>query len=73
MKLAIELNGLTHEIDEVKENDLNKSEYLKGLSLNLLRFKDEEVVNNLSGVLETILQFAKSCDPTLNPARGAGL
>ncbi|MFY8162238.1 MAG: endonuclease domain-containing protein [Candidatus Kapaibacteriota bacterium] len=73
LKLAIELDGLTHQIEEVQQNDLNKEEYLKGLGLSLLRFKDEEVVSNLSGVLEVVLQFAKSCDPTLNPARRAGL
>ena len=55
-KLVIELDGNIHELSEVKENDLKREDELKDLNLNIIRFKNEDVLHNLPKVLEEILQ-----------------
>jgi len=54
LKLVIELDGYTHQFEEtiikdrIKENELNK------IGLNVLRFEDDEVMNDIENVLRTI-------------------
>lgn len=54
IKLVIELDGGIHEIEDVKRNDETRENYLKELGLTVLRFKNEEVYNNINVVLEKI-------------------
>jgi very-short-patch-repair endonuclease len=56
-KLVIELDGNIHELSEVKDNNLSRKDELINLNLNMLRFKNEEVLLNLPKVLEVILEF----------------
>ena len=53
-KLVIEIDGGIHENEDVKRNDDTRENYLKELGLTVLRFKNEEVYNNLKVVLEKI-------------------
>jgi len=54
LRLVIELDGYTHQFeetiikDEIKETKLNK------VGLNVLRFEDNEVMNDIENVLRTI-------------------
>ncbi len=54
IKLVIELDGGIHEIEDVKRNDEARENHLKELGLTVLRFKNEEVYNNINSVLEKI-------------------
>ena len=54
IKLVIELDGGIHEIEDVKRNDETRENHLKKLGLTVLRFKNEEVYNNINTVLEKI-------------------
>ena len=54
IKLVIEIDGDVHDLDEIKEYDAAREESLKGLGLNILRFKNEEVFKNTNAVLEKI-------------------
>ena len=54
VKLVIELDGGIHEIEDVKRNDETRENYLKEIGLTVIRFKNEEVYNNLKVVLEKI-------------------
>lgn len=51
--LAVELDGIQHETEQ-KEYDEKRDDFLKGYGVKVLRFHNEEVKNNLSGVLEEI-------------------
>ena len=53
-RLVIELDGGIHEIEEVKINDQVREQNLKSLGLTVLRFKNEEVFQNKSTVLNII-------------------
>ena len=55
-KLVIELDGSIHNLREVAENDRNREEELKDFGLNILRFTNEQVINDLEYVLQTIKQ-----------------
>lgn len=53
-KLVIELDGDSHFTDEAEKYDSTRNQYMGSLGLKVLRFTNEEVKKNLSGVLQTI-------------------
>jgi very-short-patch-repair endonuclease len=48
--LVIEVDGSVHEADEQKEKDTERDKVLSGMGLRVLRFRNEDVIKNLSGV-----------------------
>ena len=58
-KLVIELDGSQHYEDKGKNYDTSRDEYLKNLGLTVLRYPNNAVDRNLSGVCEDILQHLK--------------
>ena len=59
IKLAVELDGSTHNIKETKEYDKIRTEYLESKNINLIRFWNSEIENNLSGVLDKIKKLTE--------------
>jgi very-short-patch-repair endonuclease len=63
LKLIIEIDGLTHHWEKVNLNDLKREEKLKELGFNVLRFSDNDVLNNINAVetriRETIREIEK--------------
>ncbi|HOW30113.1 MAG TPA: endonuclease domain-containing protein [Bacteroidales bacterium] len=58
--LGIEVDGAVHENDMAKEYDQNRTAELESFGISILRFKNEEVLNNLSKVKSEILnKFAQ--------------
>ena len=53
-KLAVELDGVYHYTDEGMEHDARKTDFLKGLGIEVLRFENEKIFDNIDFVLETI-------------------
>ena len=64
-KLIIELDGSQHYTGEMVERDSKRDEYLKNRGLKVLRFTDTDVLKNIDGVLEAILENIKV--PEENP------
>ena len=54
LKLVIEVDGITHQDDETDEKDKRKTRYLESAGFKVIRFTDEEVLKNMSGVMERI-------------------
>lgn len=52
--LIIELDGITHQWDEIIIKDRNKDKELGGVGFKVLRFLDEEVLNDIENVIRTI-------------------
>ena len=50
--LAIELDGDTHYTEEAVEYDRIRDEYLEAVGIKLVRYRNEDVYENLEGVLE---------------------
>jgi very-short-patch-repair endonuclease len=52
MKLVVEADGPVHNFK--KEYDRNRDEVLTALGLKILRFKNEEILNDIQSVLNKI-------------------
>lgn len=53
-KLAIELDGGQHAKEENKEYDDVRTEYLKSMRIEVIRFWNNDVLRNMDGVLKEI-------------------
>ena len=54
VQLVIEVDGYTHTFEEVIKKDHKKQGYLEDLGITVLRFKDEEVIEDIDSVLKRI-------------------
>jgi acetylglutamate kinase len=59
IKLVIELDGGIHDAEDVKKYDAERERHLAEMGLNVLRFKNEEILNNKKAVLEKIAETIK--------------
>src|SRR6187402_153357 len=57
-KLAIELDGSIHDLKVNKDYDEARTAMLAGLNIIVLRFKNEDVTNNLKEVIRKISEAA---------------
>jgi len=60
LMLAIEVDGYTHGFEEVFKRDKYKEERLNELGITVLRYRDNDVMNNIEGVLEDIKNWIKN-------------
>jgi very-short-patch-repair endonuclease len=68
-RLVIEVDGGQHAEGE-KDKDIRRDEWLRSQGLKVLRFWDNEVLQNLEGVLETIRDNCLSHPPLTPPIKG---
>ena len=54
LKLVIEVDGITHQDDEIGVKDKRKTHDLEKAGFKVIRFTDEDVLKNMSGVMERI-------------------
>ena len=59
-QLVIECDGPIHETNENWQHDQARSAYMVGYGLRVLRFTNEEVLNNTEAVLRKIAEFLSS-------------
>lgn len=64
-RIVVELDGGQHSVN--KDSDSTRDEYLKSNGFDVLRFWNNEIFENLNGVLEVIRN--KVLTPSLNPSR----
>ena len=50
-RLVIEIDGPTHEGEEVEIYDTNRQAYIESLGIRVLRFRNEQVYNKRSGLV----------------------
>ncbi|MBI5740718.1 MAG: DUF559 domain-containing protein [Nitrospirae bacterium] len=63
LMLAIELDGYTHTFEEVADRDERKEQRLRELGVRMIRFKDDDVMNNMEGVLFEIEEWIRKHTP----------
>jgi very-short-patch-repair endonuclease len=56
VKLIIEVDGGQHLTGDAVEYDKIRDNYMKSAGLTMLRFTNTDVIHNIDGVLETIIQ-----------------
>ena len=54
LKLVIELDGDSHLAEKIKKKDIKKQKKLESLGLTVMRFKDEEVFEDIGKVIKSI-------------------
>jgi very-short-patch-repair endonuclease len=54
--LAIELDGGQHATLDIKKHDIERTKYLNSLGIKVIRFWNNEITENMGGVLERIQQ-----------------
>jgi very-short-patch-repair endonuclease len=59
-KLVVEVDGWRHFHGKTEAADQKRDEYLKKLGIKVLRYSDTDVLTNLSGVVENILDNLKA-------------
>jgi very-short-patch-repair endonuclease len=59
LKLVLEVDGSQHYSDDGMAADKIRDNYLQDLGLKVLRFNDNDVLTNISGVIENILEYMK--------------
>ena len=65
-KLAVELDGSTHDHEAAQNYDLKRSAFLTQFGIKTLRFENREIRKNIEGVLLAIeAHFAESTTPAL--------
>ena len=61
--LVIELDGLSHQNNEVMGLDERKQRYLENIGLKVIRFEDEDVMRDIFNVMRVIEHTALSLKP----------
>jgi len=59
-KLIIEVDGGQHDEGNARRYDENRTKYFESLGMKVLRFWDNEVNNNISGVIQEIINYLES-------------
>jgi len=57
LKLVIEVDGITHHNPEVIEKDKLKEEAFITIGLNVIRFDDEEVLDDIKNVMQALTNY----------------
>jgi very-short-patch-repair endonuclease len=55
-ELVVELDGISHEHDNVVEYDLSRQRYFESIGFLVIRFKNEQIYRQLTEVLENVLR-----------------
>ncbi len=68
LNLVIEIDGYTHDSEEAQAKDRERQEFLEGMGLRFLRLRDEEVRENIDGVMKKIEEMIEGIErDQLNP------
>ena len=57
LNLIIEINGYSHQLDKIKENDLIRENKLIELGYFILRFSDDKVLKDIKNVERTVISL----------------
>ena len=62
LKLIIEVDGITHYLDSVKQNDKIRQQNLEQAGFTVIRFTDNEVLTDIGTVIDKILETIKKLE-----------
>ncbi len=67
LKLAIELDGNSHFTDGAIKNDLQRTKYIESLGIKVVRYFNNDILNNIEGVYCDLVNSIKEIQTPLNP------
>jgi very-short-patch-repair endonuclease len=62
LMLIIELDGITHDDEISKTRDLQREDQLTRIGFKIVRFTDQEVLNNMNGVITKLENTVKEIE-----------
>lgn len=62
IRLCIEVDGDTHDGDEAREHDRERTEFLNQQGITVIRFRNEEIEGDVENVVCKIKQFINNRD-----------
>ena len=68
LKLVVELDGDSHFSDEAQQYDAVRDDYIQALGIRVLRFTNTDVMQNLEGVLQMVMQSYRPLEREPTPA-----
>jgi very-short-patch-repair endonuclease len=68
LRVVVELDGAQHGLDQGVRRDAVRTAYLEAAGYRVIRFWNNEIRENLDGVVETILAALAEAPPTPNPS-----
>ena len=74
LRLAVEVDGITHDPPDAYVADITRQQRLESLGVRFLRFRDEEIKENIQNVIITIQEWIRmnqdlSEEPTPSPPK----
>lgn len=70
LKVIVELDGGQHNEQETRLYDQQRTLYLESLGFKILRFWNNDVMENIDGVLESIVSYVNSHPSLLSEREG---
>ncbi|MFN4247653.1 MAG: endonuclease domain-containing protein [Flavipsychrobacter sp.] len=67
LMLGIELDGITHQFEDVYERDMLKKNRMQELGITIMRFNDNLVLNDIANVLRTIEAYIEQYTSNASP------
>jgi very-short-patch-repair endonuclease len=67
LMLGIELDGITHQFEDVYERDMLKEKRMQELGITIMRFNDNLVLNDIANVLRTIEAYIEQYTSNASP------
>ena len=64
-QLVIEIDGDVHAEEQQIKKDKQRQQYLQDLGLRIVRYTNNNALNNLNGVLEDLQQYLPPPSPSL--------
>jgi len=61
LRLCIELDGNIHDEEQVRLKDEERTEFLLEQRIHVLRFRNEDVENDVEGVLNRVREYINKC------------
>ena len=59
IKLVVEVDGSIHELPENKDYDIGRSEILNDFGITVIRFSDEQIINEIDKTIIKIKKISK--------------
>ena len=59
LMLIIEVDGISHQFDDIEKKDRSRQVILEQVGFKVLRFNDGEILNNIADVIRTIETYIK--------------
>ncbi len=63
LRLVVEVDGEIHNTKEAQEYDSERTKYLQEYNISVIRFRNQEVFNDVESVLQAIVEKAKATTP----------